>query len=180
MSKLFDIHTFPASQKEKKRHPTPNRKEPKLSSRYCEILTNKGWSVNVNWEGMLPIDGTVIVVEDDATLRPLMADILTEVGAQVMAFETADDALTYMLESHGKFPLVIVDESLPGQIQGIEFIEMAKERWTTVAAILTSGYLIDPTTLPRGTIYLHKPWSLDDLVVSVASLLQPGYPISRA
>ena len=135
--------------------------------------------MNVNWEGMLPIEGTVIVVEDDATLRPLMADILSEVGAEVLAFETADDALTHMLASHGKYPLVIVDESLIGQIQGIEFIEMAKERWTAVAAILTSGYLIDPTTLPRGTVYLKKPWSLDDLVVSVAALLQPGYPISK-
>lgn len=136
--------------------------------------------MNVNWEGILPIEGTVIVVEDDATLRPLMADILSEVGADVLAFETADDALTHMLDSHGKFPLVVVDDSLPGQIQGIEFVEMAKARWPSVAAILTSGYLIDPTTLPPETIYLHKPWSLDDLVVSVAALLQPGHPVSKS
>lgn len=136
--------------------------------------------MKLNWEGMLPIEGTVIVIEDDATLRPLMADILSEVGAEVMAFETADDALTHMLGSHGNYPLVIADESLPGQIQGIEFIEMAKRRWSAIAAILTSGYLIDPTTLPPGTIYLHKPWSLDDLVITVAALLQPGHPVSKS
>ncbi|QAY86205.1 response regulator [Pseudomonas arsenicoxydans] len=136
--------------------------------------------MNVNWEGILPIEGVVILIEDDATLRPLMADILSEVGADVLAFETADDALTYMLEAHGDYPLVIVDETLPGQIQGIEFIGMAKGRWPSVAAILTSGYLIDPATLPPETIFLHKPWSLDDLVASVATLLQPGHPISKS
>ena len=50
--------------------------------------------MNVNWEGLLPISGIVLVIEDDPTLRILMTDILTEIGAQSLAFETADDALT--------------------------------------------------------------------------------------
>nr|WP_263597753.1 hypothetical protein [Pseudomonas fluorescens] len=68
---------------------------------------------------------------------------------------------------------------VPGQIQGIEFIEMVRGRWPYISAILTSGYLIDPATVPASTIYLHKPWSLDDLVIAVASLLQPDHPISK-
>ncbi|VVO99469.1 hypothetical protein PS862_02765 [Pseudomonas fluorescens] len=44
---------------------------------------------------------------------------------------------------------------------------------------LTSGYLIDRATVPPSTIYLHKLWSLDDLVISVASLLQPDHPIRK-
>jgi DNA-binding NtrC family response regulator len=128
---------------------------------------------------MLPIEGTVIVIEDDPTLRSLMTDILAELGANVMAFESADDALTRLLETQDQCPLVIVDQSLPGQIQGIEFIEMIQSRWPLIASILTSGYLIDPTQVPATTIYLHKPWSLDDLVTSVATVLQPGTPIVK-
>lgn len=135
--------------------------------------------MNVNWEGMLPIEGTVIVVEDDPTLRTLMTDILFEIGAQSLAFETADDALTYILQNRFHCPLVIVDQALPGQIQGIEFIEMIQSRRPWVASILTSGYLIDPSDLPVHSIYLHKPWSLDDLVISVATLLQPANPIHK-
>ena len=104
---------------------------------------------------------------------------MAEIGAKAVAFETADDALTYLLEAHDQCRLVIADHSGPGQIQGIEFMEMVKGRWPYIAAILTSGYLIDPATVPPSTIYLHKPWSLDDLVISVASLLQPDHPISK-
>ncbi|VVP62172.1 hypothetical protein PS874_06460 [Pseudomonas fluorescens] len=135
--------------------------------------------MNVNWEGILPIQGEIIVIEDDPTLRSLMVDIVEEIGAKAMAFDTADDALTYLLEVHDQCQLVIADHAVPGQIQGIEFIEMVRGRWPYIGAILTSGYLIDPTTVPPSTIYLHKPWSLDDLVIAVASLLQPDHPIHK-
>jgi DNA-binding NtrC family response regulator len=135
--------------------------------------------VNVNWEGILPIQGEVVVVEDDPTLRSLMVDIVAEIGAKALAFETADDALTHLLQSHEQCRLVIADHGVPGQIQGIEFIEMVRSRWPSISAILTSGYLIDPETVPASTIYLHKPWSLDDLVIAVTSLLQPDHPIHK-
>lgn len=128
---------------------------------------------------MLPIAGTIIVVEDDPTLRELMTAILAEIGATTLAFETADDALTFILQSQGHCPLVIVDQGLPGQIQGVEFIEMIQSRWPQIASILTSGYLIDPTEVPPTTIYLHKPWSLDALIIAVASVLQPGKPVLK-
>lgn len=131
--------------------------------------------MNVNWEGLLPIKGLVIVVEDDPTLRGLMADILADIAADVIEFGTADDALTYLLEHRGECSLAIVDHGLPGQIQGAEFIELTKTRWPAIATILTSGYLIEPATVPSGTIYLHKPWSMDDFVNSISALLQPGH-----
>lgn len=135
--------------------------------------------MNVNWEGILPIQGEIIVIEDDPTLRSLMMTIMAEIGAGAVAFETADDALTYLLQAHGQCSLVIADHGVPGQIQGIEFIEMVRGKWPAIAAILTSGYLIAPSDVPSSTIYLHKPWSLDDLVIAVTSLLQPNDPAHK-
>lgn len=134
----------------------------------------------VKWEGFLPIVGSVIVIEDDPTLRALMEEIVSEVGGKAISFGTADDALTYLLQTHEQCRLVIADHGVPGQIQGIEFIEMVGSRWPSIAAILTSGYLIDPEAVPALSIYLHKPWSLDDLVIAIATLLQPGIPIHKA
>jgi hypothetical protein len=34
-------------------------------------------------------------------------------------------------------------------------------------------------TIPFSTTYLHKPWSMDELVMAVAPLLQPGNLISE-
>lgn len=55
--------------------------------------------MNVNWEGLLPVQGEIIGIEDDLTLRELMVDIVKEVGPKASAFETADDALTYLLQA---------------------------------------------------------------------------------
>ncbi|MHC8404282.1 response regulator [Pseudomonas sp. TMB3-21] len=136
--------------------------------------------MNVNWEGLLPILGEIVIVEDDPTLRELMVQIVEEVGASAQAFETADDALTYLLQAHFECRMVIADHGLPGQVQGTEFIEMVRGRWPSITAILTSGYMIDPASVPASTIYLHKPWSLDELIVAIASLLQPGLTIHKA
>ncbi|MNI89746.1 hypothetical protein D3C73_1471880 [compost metagenome] len=75
--------------------------------------------------------------------------------------------------------LVIADHGLPGQLQGTEFIEMIKVKWPAAATILTSGHSLDPSVVPSSTTYLGKPWTLDDLVMAVASLLQPGYPLVK-
>lgn len=151
-----------------------------MTSKTLAITALRKLSVNVNWEGLLPIQGEIIVVEDDPTLQMLMVDIVSEIGANARQFDSADDALTYLLQTHDKCRLVIADHGVPGQVQGTEFIEMVTGRWPSIRAILTSGYALDPATIPRGTIYLHKPWSLDELVISVAALLQPGQPITKA
>lgn len=135
--------------------------------------------VNVNWEGLLPIEGEIVIVEDDPTLRELMIEIVMEIGADAKAFGTADDALTYLLQAHDECRMVIADHGVPGQVQGTEFIEMVRGRWPTISAILTSGYLIAPESIPRSTIYLHKPWSLEDMVIAIAALLQPGCSIHK-
>ncbi|VEF11926.1 response regulator [Pseudomonas fluorescens] len=135
--------------------------------------------MKLNLEGLPPIQGEVIVIEDDATLRSLMKDIVAELGASAVVFETADDALTYLLQAHGQCRLVIADHGVPGQIQGTEFIEMIKGRWPSISAILTSGYLIDPATIPATAIYLHKPWSMDDLLSAISFLLQPDSTIPK-
>ena len=135
--------------------------------------------MNVNWEGILPFQGEVLVIEDDPTLCALMVEIVEEIGAKVTAFDSADDAVTHLLRANEKCCLAIVDHSLPGQIQGIEFVEMVISRWPDIKAILTSGFLIAPEAVPASAVYLLKPWSLDDLVIAVTSLLQPDSPIQR-
>lgn len=74
---------------------------------------------------------------------------------------------------------MIVDQSLPGEIEGDEFIQLVQSQWPAIASILTSGYLIDPTQVPTSTIFLNKPWPPDDLIISVATVLQPSQPVYK-
>lgn len=126
------------------------------------------------WEILPPIEGLVIVVEDDPILRLLTVEILSEIGIRSLEFSTADEAFTHVLSMSDSCPLVIADQGLPGDLQGADFIELIKEKWPTTATILTSGYALDPAMVPSSTVYLDKPWSMDDLVAAVAKLLHPG------
>lgn len=127
--------------------------------------------MNVNWKGVRPIQGPVIVVEDDPLLRTLVQEIMSEVAAETLAFETADDALVFLLQHRYPCPLVIVDQGLPGQLQGMDFIEMVHSLWPSTGVVLMSGYMIDPVDLPPSVAYLHKPWHLDELGNAVATVL---------
>ncbi|MGH8350704.1 MAG: response regulator [Pseudomonas sp.] len=123
--------------------------------------------------------GWAVVVENDPAIRKLIVDILNEVGLLSLDFDTADAALAYLRIMPGGCPLVIADQALSGQLQGDEFIRMVKAIWPATASILTSGDLLDASMVPYSTTYLAKPWSKDDLVMAVVSLVQPGHPFGK-
>ncbi len=132
-----------------------------------------------HWEGMLSIEGDVVLVEDDQTLLSLMTDILEDFGALCHAFASADDALMYMLSTRRRVALVIADHGVPGQINGSELVAMVVQKWPETSTIITSGYDLDGLSMPLRTIYLQKPWSVDFLVSTIARVVQPGAPIRR-
>jgi DNA-binding NtrC family response regulator len=125
-----------------------------------------------NWEKIGPFEGEVLIVEDDQTLRVLMLEILEDIGAKTVAFGSADDALIYLLQSQVQCCLVIVDYGVPGQINGMDFIRMVRGKWPSMGSILTSGYSFLPETVPGPTLYLQKPWAVNDLVALMKDLLQ--------
>jgi len=114
---------------------------------------------------------TVIVIEDDPTLRTLLVEILSELGATCAAFDNAEDALINMLGLKDECSLIVVDHGVPGSIQGMEFISMAHERWPGLPAILTSGYQLDSSQVTPPLIYLFKPWSIDELADAISMAL---------
>lgn len=136
-------------------------------------------AVNIQWKGLRPIQGEVVVVEDDPTLRQLMVDIVVELGASCIAFDNAEDALVHMLSPVANCGLVIADHGVPGSIKGMELAAMVQQKWPGTGFVLTSGYLLDVSGLPPPLVYLLKPWSIDALVVAIAQTLQPGVAIHK-
>lgn len=137
------------------------------------------FAVIAEWQGMLPISGEIVIVEDDPVLRPLMAHILGDVRAKCVAFSSADDALMHVLGSHCNCGLLIADHGVPGQIQGTELARMFRAKWPKTPVIITSGYELDVATLPSDVAYLQKPWTIDSLMKTIADLVQPGIIVSR-
>lgn len=122
-------------------------------------------------EGMSLSGKTVVVVEDDETLRNLLVDILIELGAACDAFDNSEDALIHLMGLQSDCSLIVVDHGVPGGIKGMEFISMAHQRWPGLPAILTSGYQLDASQVTPPFTYLFKPWSIDELADAIGQAL---------
>ena len=126
--------------------------------------------VSVNWEERIPTRH-VVVIEDSQVVQMLLKETLAELGFTSTAFDNSVAALTYLLHIQGNCTLIIADQGLPGRIQGIEFIHMAKKRWPSIPSILTSGHLEENQVVPPSTTYLRKPYTLEQLESTVANVL---------
>lgn len=129
--------------------------------------------MSVNWDELMPISGHVIIIEDDAVVRMLLRETLAEIGLTSAAFDNAVAALTHLMYIQGDCTLIIANQGQPGGIQGTEFIRMANKRWPSIPSILTSGYLTDEQVIPPSATYLHKPYTLDQLEKTIATVLRP-------
>ena len=123
--------------------------------------------------GVDVVSGKVIIVEDDELMSSILVDMLTDMGGSCISFVTADDALMHLLQDGASCSLVVTDHTLPGQLSGHDFALMVKERWPNVPVVLTSGFGFDVVgDLPQGAIFLHKPWSIQQMVEAVNSLVK--------
>ena len=121
---------------------------------------------------------TVLVIDDDETLRSLMADAISLLGVLVIECASADEALP-KLESRPPIVLVVTDICMPGSMDGLELARVIWSRWPNLPVILTSGNaVIQEGLLPANATFLRKPWSLLTLHQTVKAYL-PMLSISR-
>ncbi|MFT8807627.1 response regulator [Gluconobacter sp.] len=105
----------------------------------------------------------VLVVEDQALLRFLAADMLEEGGYEASLAADAGEALD-MLERHPDIGTIFSDVNMPGDMDGVELACVIRERRPEIGLVLTSGTRIqDLGRLPGGTMFLSKPYEWDEV-----------------
>jgi len=106
----------------------------------------------------------LLFVDDEATLRGLMAERLGERGFEVVEAESGERALTLL--DQFAFDVIITDLRLPG-IDGSRLIEAARDRYPGIIAIVITGYgtvkdAVD--AIKRGASdFIAKPFQFDEL-----------------
>lgn len=81
----------------------------------------------------------VLVVEDEALVRLVVADALVEAGCPtVLEAGDADEAVA-LLEAHPGIGAVITDIDMPGSADGLGLAGIVRSRWPRVPVLLTSG-----------------------------------------
>ncbi len=114
----------------------------------------------------------ILLVEDEALLRMLAGDILTEnAGYRVIEAVNADEALI-LLESRHDVRLVFTDVNMPGPLNGFALAPIADMRFPGTKVIVTSGQ-DQPGVgdLPKGTRFLPKPYTPSALITMVQEML---------
>jgi two-component system cell cycle sensor histidine kinase/response regulator CckA len=75
----------------------------------------------------------------DASVRESLAELLSELGYEVIACENGEEAVK-IYQEQGPFDLVILDYTMPGKWNGIEVLRELKKVNPKVKAILATGY----------------------------------------
>jgi PAS domain S-box-containing protein len=119
-------------------------------------------------------DETVLVVEDDAAVRRLVASILERLGYQVLVASGGEEALDLSEAYDGAIELILTDVVMPGQ-SGREVWESLSRRRPEARVLYMSGHTDDAIghhgVLDEGTVLIQKPFTSQDLARKVRKVL---------
>lgn len=112
---------------------------------------------------------TILVVEDEAHLRGLVADALRSDGFKVVEIETVEEALAY-LRAVDHVALVFADLRTPGKVDPKEFANTLQSEFPFVKVILTSGQEARDT-VPPDMAFIPKPYILARVIAEIRARL---------
>jgi DNA-binding NtrC family response regulator len=108
---------------------------------------------------------TVLVVEDEAPIRMIMAEALIDAGFAIREAAHADEALAMLDASADEIDLLFTDVNMPGSMDGIELAHHVHGAWPQMAMIIASGKpLPRHAECPPGTRFIPKPYAVDEVV----------------
>ena len=116
---------------------------------------------------------TVLVIEDDASVRMLINEVLQELGYAVIEASDSRGALP-VLASDARLDLIVSDVGLPG-MDGKKLAEVARQYRPGVKILFVTGYAehakVRDQFLGQGMDMITKPFALDALGVKIREVL---------
>jgi PAS domain S-box-containing protein len=120
-------------------------------------------------------DKHIMVVDDEATLRTLLGNMLKPLGHEVTTMENGEEAVAYYRENWERIDLVILDMVMP-KMNGKQAFAAMQNVNPEVKVLITSGYSVDDDTeqlLQAGARgFMQKPFSVRELRATVNRILQ--------
>ena len=117
---------------------------------------------------------TIILVDDESTIRDLTSIILKKEGHQIFGFERGQDAIDYLQDNTDTVDLLITDLIMP-TMQGDELIHAVHEITPQLPCIIISAS-VEVNRLKYEfegrALFLSKPFQYGDLVDMVKTSLK--------
>jgi CheY-like chemotaxis protein len=119
---------------------------------------------------------TILLVEDDASLREVIAEFLRSGGHTVIAAQSHEEAMTLATENGGTIDLLLTDVVLRGR-SGKQLADDLVKNGFQIQVIFISGYtpstIIHDGVLEEGTFFLQKPFTRTSLLKKIQQVLHP-------
>jgi DNA-binding response OmpR family regulator len=111
----------------------------------------------------------IMVVDDEATARISLAEILRLEGYQVATAASGEEAMS-LLDKSEPFDLMVLDIKMPG-MSGLEVTELVQEKYPGVVIVLLTAFGALETAIEAirkgASDYLLKPSSVPEILESV-------------
>ena len=123
-------------------------------------------------EQLIPLGGgeTILIVEDNASLRRIVARQLGEAGYHVLEAPDAAAAMT-IIESAEPIQLLLTDVVMPGEMDGRVLACAAVARRPSLRTLLTSGFPDGRWDSTPNDRLLSKPYRKEGLLRTVREVL---------
>ena len=109
----------------------------------------------------------ILVVEDEPTVRELVASMLSGLGYDVQSCQDGYEALEATKKED--FDLLLVDMIMP-KMRGVDLIKQIRETHSDVRALLMTGYS-PGMHMELDEPVIHKPFDVDTLAKAVKKAL---------
>lgn len=117
---------------------------------------------------------TVLIVEDDPSVRQVAASMLSRLGYRVLVAVHGDEALRLARENCGRIDVLMTDIVMPG-MNGRELAEHVRSLYPRTRVLYTSGYtedvIIRHGIQQEDVAFVGKPYSMQTLASKLRQVL---------
>jgi PAS domain S-box-containing protein len=121
---------------------------------------------------------TILLVEDEANLRRLVAQGLRLLGYRVMEADNGQTAMKLWQEHVQQIDLLFSDMMMPEGLTGLDLVEKLRQEKSNLKAIISSGYNVEmalhgkPAT--GNIVFFQKPYEFEALSKTIRDCLDRG------
>lgn len=110
----------------------------------------------------MPKKITILVVDDEESIRELFKIFLAEMGHSVLVAANGQEALTIFAKEAEEIDLIFLDIVMPG-ISAIEVLSQVKETHPCIPVVMMSGMTEDDVSTLEIYSFISKPLEFESL-----------------
>jgi PAS domain S-box-containing protein len=114
--------------------------------------------------------GSILLVEDEAALRRILARQLRRAGYQVTEAVDGVDAEEVVARHEHPFDLLLTDVIMPRK-SGIDLAQALRRSEKVRCVVFLSGFAADPERFPPGAVVVPKPFQIATLLKTIEGVL---------